>query len=209
MIVAALAALVATSVAAGKPAEKSLDLKPSTSTSQNIDPGDWPQWRGPYRDGISEETGLLDSWPQEGPPLAWKLTGLGQDVAAVVTCKVAQGFDMGERASPVVDNGQVVGCTGNSTFFGIDADGKLMWKINARTDLRGDMQHMYGYSETPLVDGDQVVFTPGASWASTPRTASACGATTASPSATRTYPRRWPAATPSSAPTGTAEARAA
>ena len=29
---------------------------------------DWPQWRGPNRDGISRETGLLQSWPEGGPP---------------------------------------------------------------------------------------------------------------------------------------------
>ncbi len=188
--VAAMAASAFAKASADKPAAD--NSATATSTSANIDPGDWPQWRGPYRDGLSQETGLLEKWPEGGPPLAWKLTGLGQGVAAVVTakgrlytlgnceksavvqcfdletrkriwaCKVAEGFGEGERASPVVDNGQVFGCTGNSTFFGIDANGKLMWKVNARGDLHGDMQHIYGYSETPLVDGDQVVFTPGA-----------------------------------------------
>jgi outer membrane protein assembly factor BamB len=38
---------------------------------------DWPAWRGPKRDGICRETGLLKQWPPEGPPLAWKTTGLG------------------------------------------------------------------------------------------------------------------------------------
>ena len=32
---------------------------------------DWPQWRGPARDGTSRERGLLRQWPKEGPPLAW------------------------------------------------------------------------------------------------------------------------------------------
>ena len=32
---------------------------------------DWPQWRGPDRNGISPETGLLKTWPKAGPPLAW------------------------------------------------------------------------------------------------------------------------------------------
>src|SRR5688500_20366783 len=41
-------------------------------------PGDWPQWRGPNRDGISKETGLLKQWPAEGPPLAWKTSGAGR-----------------------------------------------------------------------------------------------------------------------------------
>src|ERR1700730_12456121 len=39
--------------------------------------GDWPQWRGPNRDGISKETGLLKQWPAGGPPLVWKATGAG------------------------------------------------------------------------------------------------------------------------------------
>ena len=38
----------------------------------------WPQWRGPNRDGISKETGLLKQWPAEGPPLAWKANGAGR-----------------------------------------------------------------------------------------------------------------------------------
>ena len=44
---------------------------------------DWPQWRGPLRDGTSEETGLLSEWPPEGPPLAWRATGLGAGFASV------------------------------------------------------------------------------------------------------------------------------
>jgi outer membrane protein assembly factor BamB len=39
---------------------------------------DWPAWRGPRRDAICREKGLLQQWPPEGPPLAWRTTGLGQ-----------------------------------------------------------------------------------------------------------------------------------
>ena len=39
--------------------------------------GNWPQWRGANRDGISKETGLLKQWPEDGPPLAWKAGGAG------------------------------------------------------------------------------------------------------------------------------------
>ena len=38
---------------------------------------DWPQWQGPDRDASSKETGLLKEWPKDGPPLAWKITGVG------------------------------------------------------------------------------------------------------------------------------------
>ncbi len=40
--------------------------------------GGWPQWRGPRRDGISSETGLLKRWPEQGPPLLWKAEGIGR-----------------------------------------------------------------------------------------------------------------------------------
>jgi outer membrane protein assembly factor BamB len=33
--------------------------------------GDWPQWRGPNRDDVSKETGLLKEWPKEGPKRLW------------------------------------------------------------------------------------------------------------------------------------------
>ena len=39
---------------------------------------DWPQWRGPNRDGISKETGLLKEWPSAGPKLLWQSKELGQ-----------------------------------------------------------------------------------------------------------------------------------
>src|SRR6476659_8511672 len=38
---------------------------------------DWPQWRGPARDGISKETGLLQKWATSGPKLLWQKDGLG------------------------------------------------------------------------------------------------------------------------------------
>src|SRR5215472_14928719 len=38
---------------------------------------DWPQWRGPQRDGVSQETGLLKEWPKEGPKLLWQQKDIG------------------------------------------------------------------------------------------------------------------------------------
>lgn len=38
---------------------------------------DWPGWRGPNRDAVSRETGLLQQWTASGPPVAWKAGGLG------------------------------------------------------------------------------------------------------------------------------------
>ncbi|MEY4176581.1 MAG: hypothetical protein RLY70_155 [Planctomycetota bacterium] len=39
--------------------------------------GDWPQWRGPNRDGISQETMLLKSWPKDGPTQLWQVDTVG------------------------------------------------------------------------------------------------------------------------------------
>jgi hypothetical protein len=45
--------------------------------------GNWPQWRGPNRDNVSTETGLLTQWPEGGPPLLWSVRGLGEGIAPV------------------------------------------------------------------------------------------------------------------------------
>ncbi len=43
---------------------------------------DWPQWRGPNRNNVSSETGLLQTWPEGGPPLLFQIEGLGAGIAA-------------------------------------------------------------------------------------------------------------------------------
>ena len=45
---------------------------------------DWPQWRGPRRDGVSEETGLLPSWPVGGPRLLWTAAGIGKGYSSPI-----------------------------------------------------------------------------------------------------------------------------
>ncbi len=44
---------------------------------------DWPQWRGPARDGISRETGLLGAWPENGPRLDFRAEGLGEGYSSI------------------------------------------------------------------------------------------------------------------------------
>ncbi len=39
--------------------------------------GDWPQWRGPNRDGASSEAGPLADWLPAGPKLLWSIDTLG------------------------------------------------------------------------------------------------------------------------------------
>ncbi|MBC7966907.1 MAG: PQQ-like beta-propeller repeat protein, partial [Fuerstia sp.] len=44
---------------------------------------DWPGIRGPRWDGISAETGIMDSWPEQGPPVLWTRE-LGQGYSAFI-----------------------------------------------------------------------------------------------------------------------------
>ena len=46
-------------------------------------PGDWPQWRGPNRDGISVETGLLREWPEGGPKELWQIDSVGVGYSSI------------------------------------------------------------------------------------------------------------------------------
>ena len=43
---------------------------------------DWPTFRGPARSGVATCGGLLQSWPEGGPPLVWKSTGAGRGYAS-------------------------------------------------------------------------------------------------------------------------------
>jgi len=101
----------------------------------------WPQWRGPNRDGISKETGLLKQWPAEGPPLVWKATGAGRGYSSF---SIADGklYTMGLR--------------GNREFviaFDI-ATGKEAWATAHGSAFRNDRGD--GPRGTPTVDGDRV-----------------------------------------------------
>ncbi|MEE3221042.1 MAG: hypothetical protein VX257_12285, partial [Planctomycetota bacterium] len=44
---------------------------------QTIWADDWPQWRGPQREGISRETGLVKEWSKDGPPVIWQVEHVG------------------------------------------------------------------------------------------------------------------------------------
>lgn len=102
---------------------------------------DWPQWRGLNRDGISPETGLLDAWPKGGPPLVWKIQGLGEGYSSAA---VAGGrlFIQGQR--------------GDEEFvLALDAPtGKQLWR--AHTGIPFKESRGYGPRGTPTVDGDRV-----------------------------------------------------
>lgn len=82
-----------------------------------VSAADWPGWRGPQRDGINAETGLLHNWPEGGPPLVWEAAGLGEGFS---TPSVAAGklFVMGN-----VDGQEKL------QAFDIRNRGELLWSL--------------------------------------------------------------------------------
>lgn len=100
---------------------------------------DWPQWRGPDRDGVSKETGLLKAWPEGGPKLLWTAKGCG-----------------GGYSSPIVSKGIIytVGDIGNECFvIALDLDGKIKWKTANGSAWTGDYPGARG---NPTVSGGMV-----------------------------------------------------
>jgi outer membrane protein assembly factor BamB len=160
---------------------------------------DWPQWRGPNRDGLSAETGLLKTWPADGPRLVWQADdiGAGYSTPAVVgdrlyvlsnkgvedeyvlALSVASGEKLwsttlgkvgkpdqrpsypGARSTAKVEGSRVYALGSDGNLVCLDAEtGKKMWGKDLVADFGGS-SGVWAYSESPLIDGDRVVCTPG------------------------------------------------
>jgi outer membrane protein assembly factor BamB len=159
---------------------------------------DWPQWQGPDRNAISKETGLAQQWPKDGPPLAWRINGLGGgdsapsiadgrifvmgtdgDEEVVWALSEKDGSDLwmrslgpkfrqrmpqsqeGPACTPTVDGDRiyVLGMDGDLACLQ-SKDGKVVWQRSLTKDFGGQVP-MWSYRESPLVDGDKVICTPG------------------------------------------------
>lgn len=107
-----------------------------------VSAADWPQWRGPNRDGISSETGLLASWPSSGPRLVWRATGLGEGYASMAVVR-GRIYTQGQRGA-------------QQFVIALDAKaGSTLWEVattgRAFRESRGN-----GPRGTPTVDGDRL-----------------------------------------------------
>lgn len=161
---------------------------------------DWPQWQGPDRNAVSNDKGLLQAWPKEGPPLAWRVNGLGggDSAPAVADGKIfgmsnrdgkeivwalseANGKELwvtplgdaveqrmpqskeGPGGTPTVDGDRlfVIGMGGTVACLSV-ADGKVVWQKSLTEDF-GGVVPTWSYRESPLVDGENVICTPGSS----------------------------------------------
>jgi outer membrane protein assembly factor BamB len=156
---------------------------------------DWPQWRGPERNGISQETGLLKEWPKGGPRLLWHLSdiGYGYSTPSVVGERIyllsntgmdnefVQALDVQDgkkiwetrigkvgpnnypaaRSTPTVEGEVLYALGSNGDLACLDtANGKVRWTKNLRREF-GGKPGFWAYAESPLIDGDVLICTPG------------------------------------------------
>ena len=168
---------------------------------------DWPQWRGPDRDGVCKETGLLKEWPKNGPALVWQQEKLGKGFAslavvggklytmadrgndAFVVCLDLKGEEQwataigkawggdGSRCTPTVGKDKLYALTGHGELACLALDGKVVWQKDFKKDFGGRMMSGWGYCESPTLDGDTLVVTPGADNAAIVALEAATGAT--------------------------------
>lgn len=158
--------------------------------------GNWPQWRGPLRDGISSDTGLMTAWPAGGPPKLFTATGLGEGFSSVAVTggriytmgdrrdgqyviaisedagkelwatRVGNRFEDGyggPRSTPTVDGDLLFVVTTDGDVVALEsATGKPRWRRSLTRDFGGEISSQWAFSESPLLDGDRVIVTPGA-----------------------------------------------
>ena len=160
---------------------------------------DWPQFRGPQRNGISQETGLLKEWPAQGPKLLWRLSDIGDGYGApavvggrifvmsnrgtenefVQALSVEDGktlwtVRLGKvgnpdmqpsypmaRSTPTVEGDRLYVQSSDGDLACLEtASGKVLWHKSLRRDF-GGQPGTWAYAESPLIDGDVLVATPG------------------------------------------------
>src|SRR5262249_14874207 len=110
-------------------------LSGTPALGDDVTKAQWPQFRGPNRDGLSSDKGLLKEWPKDGPPVVWKATRLGSGYSSVTIS--------GSRIFTVGNKGRV------SNLVAIDRDkGKQLW--TAKVGLAGG-----SLGCTPTIDGER------------------------------------------------------
>lgn len=174
---------------AAGPAEKNT----AAGTSPASAAGSWPRWRGPNLDAHCPETGLMQQWPDGGPPLLWQVEGLGTGYAGVsvaggkiftmgrksgeehlMALSTADGSPLwstplgpgrnqrGSNCTPTVDGDLVYAISIEGDLLCARTDnGETVWRKNFARDFGGKMMSGWGFSESPLVDGNLLLCTPG------------------------------------------------
>lgn len=112
-----------------------------TSVAAQPTTPEWYQWRGPNRDGISVETGLLQDWPKAGPPQVWRAGGVGNGYSSFST-SAGRLYTLGARG-------------GIEYVMALDrVTGKKVWETQNGRRLENDRGD--GPRGTPTVDDDRL-----------------------------------------------------
>jgi len=102
------------------------------------------QWRGPNRDGIYHETGLLKTWTENGPALVWHFDELGEGHASAAVTK-----------DRIYTAGMI---NGIGYIFSFSLDGKLIWKLPYGEEWT---ESWPGVRSTPVIVDDKIYFYSG------------------------------------------------
>lgn len=179
--------------------QKFLEAESTKSTGNAASAGQWPAFRGPNGNGISPDTGLLNSWPSEGPAKVWTYdkAGMGYSGFSIVDGRLytmgtrgdevtvvcldasngteiwakgiskddqqgyAAGWGHGPRSTPTYSEGLVFAIDPKGAVACLNAeDGKEVWSKHLVADFKGQMGG-WGFSESPLVDGANLILAPG------------------------------------------------
>ena len=114
-------------------------LCPTTVTTAAEDGAFWPQFHGPTRSNISDETGLLKQWPEDGPELLWTARGLGHGYSTVSIAdgRIYTAGNIGDR----------------TVVTAMDMNGEVLWRAENGKAWTGQYPGTRG---TPTIDGDRV-----------------------------------------------------
>ncbi len=106
--------------------------------------GDWPQWRGPEREGISTDKGLLKTWPEEGPPVVWQVDTVGEGYSSLA---VADGriYTQGD-----LNGVEHILCLS-------ERDGQVLWSVQAEPVSKALQERIAQEMKRLDTDGDGVV----------------------------------------------------
>lgn len=121
---------------------------------------DWPQWRGPHRDGVWRESGILEAFPQDGPRCLWRHeVAYGYAGPAVAQGRVfVVDYVTGEIPHPSAGRRDKLQGQERVLCLAVDT-GELLWKYQQPCSYH--ISYPYGPRVTPTVDGD-CVYTLGA-----------------------------------------------
>ncbi len=155
-----------------------------------VKPTDWPQFRGPNRNGFSPETGLLKKWPEGGPPQVWTATGAGQGYSSVAvvggvvfgtgmkggqehiwamdeatgqvkwSTPFARSHSDGPRSTPTYAGGKVYAVGYSGLLVCADAGTGKVLWTKDYVKDFGGEVQGWGYCESVLVDDGKVIGTP-------------------------------------------------